>query len=132
MNMRRKIILGCILGGVVVVLAQIAIVIRDATHLQKWSRVQSSMEQLSWYVEGYAVEKGQYPPSMAVKTLLCSLKDGDKLLRSDATLSCDPWGTAYKYQWLTNRFTIVSAGPDTVFGTPDDIVKEFEPKAVRR
>lgn len=34
----------------------------------------------------------------------------------------DPWGTPYKVENDKTHFRVSSAGPDRVFGTPDDIV----------
>lgn len=40
----------------------------------------------------------------------------------DRDLSKDPWGTPYRLKYLgTDRFLVVSAGPDKIFQTNDDI-----------
>jgi hypothetical protein len=36
----------------------------------------------------------------------------------------DSWGTRYRLEVFSSRFRAISAGPDSAFGTDDDLVRE--------
>ncbi len=74
------------------------------------------MESLSRQVISFASEGGGLPESL------------EALRRFHPTAAAlpDPWGTKIRYERLSDSsFRLRSAGPDRVFDTSDDIVKDF-------
>jgi len=65
-------------------------------------------------------EKKSTPPS-DLKVIIESKGDEDAYLEGGEGALTDPWDTEYKIEVKGKKFVIISAGPDTQFGTDDDI-----------
>ena len=76
-----------------------------------------NMEQLGRIILSYVGGEGQAPADLA------GLKRSQPGVASGAI---DAWGRTLKYERLSDSgFRLTSAGPDGVYGTADDIIKEF-------
>jgi hypothetical protein len=71
-------------------------------------RVQNVEDALSWY----AIERRQ-----------CAPTSEDLVARGfvDPTSLVDPWGTHIAFRCSNESADATSAGPDRIFGTPDDV-----------
>jgi len=89
----------------------------DAYSGAKIDLTKVNMEQLGRIILSRLGGEGQAPADLA------------ELKRSQpgvATGALDAWGRTLKYERLSDSgFRLISAGPDGVIGTADDIVKEF-------
>jgi len=78
---------------------------------------------------------GRYPnPEEGLQVLIQDpqIKNWKGPYIKSASIPLDPWGNQYQYTYpseLTNSeflYDIVSAGPDTTFGTSDDVTNHFD------
>jgi hypothetical protein len=76
-------------------------------------RTHVRLASLQVLLERHRPGAGAFPESLEV--LLPVAADRDALTR-------DGWGTPIRYRALTEDFELTSAGPDTIFGTGDDVV----------
>lgn len=82
----------------------------------------ASIANVCTAVDMYEVDMGQYPSSL--QDLISNPQRGDNwngpYLKGD--VPADPWGTAFNFRTEGDtRYKVISAGPDTQFGTEDDI-----------
>lgn len=78
---------------------------------QEMSQIVDDLETRQGTGDGLPVQRGAF----------------EEWLRSryrDERFHTDPWGTPYGLQAQGRQFQVVSAGPDQVFGTDDDIFRE--------
>jgi hypothetical protein len=77
---------------------------------------ETNMESLKKEILGYIVSNGAAPEKLEDIRLPGALTTG----------KWDGWGKAMRYDKLTDEdFRLTSAGQDGVFGTADDIVKQY-------
>ena len=81
-------------------------------------------------MDDFAADCGSLPDPEKGLTELVSCPevpawDGPYLVPSRVPL--DPWRTPYRYQAVAGRPVLLSAGPDTAFGTADDIRDQSDP-----
>ena len=65
-------------------------------------------------------QKKSTPPS-DLKVLVDASGDEEPALDGGEGALVDPWDTDFKIEVKGKRFVVISAGPDTEFGTEDDI-----------
>ena len=70
----------------------------------------------SWQIR----HKKSTPPS-DLTVLIKEDGDEEPILDGGEGALVDPWDTDYKLETKGKRFVVISAGPDTQFGTDDDI-----------
>ena len=70
-------------------------------------------------VINYYMQSKRYPSDL--NALITASGDDEPILDGGEGALEDPWGTEYKYERNGKKVVIISAGPDTSFGTEDDI-----------
>jgi hypothetical protein len=77
---------------------------------------ETNMKSLERLINLYAVEHGDFPARLDDLTGMGPMTTGKK----------DAWSMEIKYERISDlTFRLTSSGPDTRFGTEDDIVMEF-------
>ena len=67
----------------------------------------------------YYVEKRKYPKSL--KDLIVAENGAVPYLEGGESVLIDPWGNKYELRMVKRKVSVLSAGPDGLFGTDDDI-----------
>ena len=67
----------------------------------------------------YYVEKSKYPKSL--KDLIVAENGAVPYLDGGESVLIDPWGNKYELRMVKRKVSVLSAGPDGLFGTDDDI-----------
>ncbi len=80
---------------------------------------QASVRSIDDAVVTYKIKHKKLPNS--VRDLIDDSGDKEPILKGGEGAIQDPWGTEYKLEKKGAKYYIVSAGPDTQFGTEDDI-----------
>lgn len=71
-------------------------------------------QELGLAIELFVIEeRGSLPETLTVLA--------PKYMKS---MRRDPWGGDYRYQHSGTTYLVWSAGPDQLYGTPDDVVKQ--------
>jgi general secretion pathway protein G len=103
-----------------------------------WACTETQIQTLVRIVNYFKQDMGRYPTKEEGLTVLVNdpgLEGWDGPYLNARRLPRDPWGIDFRYQALpSDGFEIVSAGPDRVFGSKDDIKLQFpgEEKEMRR
>lgn len=79
----------------------------------------SSVDSLCQAVNSYYIKNKKLPTKL--EQLVEGTDDNPPILDGGEAVLLDPWDQEYKYEIKGKRFVISSAGPDTEFGTEDDI-----------
>ena len=88
---------------------------------------QCDLKTLSGALGMYETDNGTYPTTEQGLRALLVRPAGQELPRwrgpyiDQADLPRDPWGHDYVYQRVESGFEVLSAGPDGIVGTEDDI-----------
>jgi general secretion pathway protein G len=86
-------------------------------------KTRSEIACLQAGLELFRYDCGRYPtPEEGLSILVTSNNiPGWRLHYLPRPVSCDFWGTPYRYRLVDGKPSIVSAGKDKMFGTADDI-----------
>jgi hypothetical protein len=85
------------------------------------SATRARMSGLGLAIDIYEVAIGKYPPALSSLLKTDGSPNWKGPYLEDENLLVDAWGTPFAYQVKDSDYTIVSAGPDRIAGTPDDI-----------
>lgn len=87
----------------------------DETKIMK---VQSDVRVFKAAISHYYIVNRKYPKTLEDLTVG---EKGTALLDGGETVLADPWGNKYEIKVQKRKVSVVSAGPDGLFGTEDDI-----------
>lgn len=79
----------------------------------------SDVQTLKTAVFLYYTEKRKYPKSL--KDLIVAENGAEPYLEGGESVLIDPWGNKYELRMVKRKVSVLSAGPDGLFGTDDDI-----------
>jgi len=89
----------------------------------------TAVDNIKGAVTTWMLNKKKATPPSDLKVLVETTGDEEPALDGGEGALVDPWDTDYKIEVKGKRFVIVSAGPDTSFGTEDDIRSDKIEKA---
>ena len=81
-------------------------------------------EKIAVALDIYEMDVGNYPSTQEGLNVLLKQPTNAPTWKGPYihTKILDPWSNAYHYQLIsTYKYTLISSGPDGIFGTPDDI-----------
>ena len=81
----------------------------------------TAVDNIRGAVTNYMIDKKKSTPPSDLKVLIDASGDEDPYIEGGEGALVDPWDSDYKIETKGKRFAIISAGPDTQFGTEDDI-----------
>ncbi len=81
----------------------------------------TAVDNIKGAVTTYMLNKKKSTPPSDLKVLVDASGDDEPALDGGEGALMDPWDTEYKIEVKGKRFVVISAGPDTEFGTEDDI-----------
>lgn len=81
---------------------------------------QASVRSIDDAVVTYKLKHNGRLPN-TIRDLIDDSGDKEPILKGGEGAIQDPWGTEYKLEKKGTKYYVVSAGPDTQFGTEDDI-----------
>lgn len=101
---------------------------------KKVSLAESQLRGLATAIDAYEVDNDHFPTNLTV--LGGRPPFGVPYTKARDSL-VDPWGTPYSYAVHSNRYDLISAGPDGRLGTADDVMLRKEtpnqqPEGIRR
>lgn len=67
----------------------------------------------------YYTDKRKYPKSL--KDLIVAENGAVSYIDGGESVLIDPWGNKYELRMVKRKVSVLSAGPDGLFGTDDDI-----------
>ena len=70
-------------------------------------------------VMNYYLQHKKYPADL--NALITATGDDEPVLEGGEGALEDPWGTEFKLEKNGKKIAVISAGPDTEFGTDDDV-----------
>ena len=95
----------------------------------KYASARTKLSLMGKAIEIYALEhRGKLPDSL---NDLIESDDQDRPPLLNQKDLVDPWGEPIGYVFEGRNYVIMSAGPDKIMGTDDDVVKGFRPLAER-
>ena len=80
---------------------------------------QESVNNIHGAVMNYYLQNKKYPTDL--RDLVKENSDGVAILEGGEGVLEDPFGTEYKMEKKGKKIVVISAGPDTEFGTDDDL-----------
>lgn len=96
----------------------------------KGTAAKASVDNIANAVTQYYLSNKKYPNSLT--DLIQERDDDEPILKGGEGALEDPWGTEYKYEKKgARKFVVVSAGPDTEFGTEDDVRSDTTKKSTK-
>ena len=81
----------------------------------------TAVDNIKGAVTTWMLTKKKSTPPSDLKVLVDASGDEEPALDGGEGALVDPWNSDYKIEVKGKRFVIISAGPDTEFGTEDDI-----------
>ena len=81
----------------------------------------TAVDNIKGAVTTWMLNKKKATPPSDLKVLIEASGDEEPALDGGEGALVDPWDNDYKIEVKGKRFVIISAGPDTEFGTEDDI-----------
>jgi type II secretion system protein G len=94
----------------------------------KGTAAKASVDNISNAVTQYYLSNKKYPSTL--RDLIQERGDDEAILKGGEGALEDPWGTEYKYEKKgARKFVVISAGPDTEFGTDDDVRSDTTKKS---
>ena len=81
----------------------------------------TAVDNIKGAVTTWMLTKKKSTPPSDLKVLVDSSGDEEPALDGGEGALVDPWDTDFKIEIKGKKFVIISAGPDTEFGTEDDI-----------
>ena len=81
----------------------------------------TAVDNIKGAVTTWMLTKKKAPPPSDLKVLIEENGDEEPALDGGEGALVDPWDTDFKIEVKGKKFVIISAGPDTEFGTEDDI-----------
>jgi len=81
----------------------------------------TAVDNIKGAVTTYMLNKKKATPPSDLKVLVDASGDEEPALDGGEGALMDPWDTEFKIEVKGKKFVIISAGPDTEFGTEDDI-----------
>ena len=86
----------------------------------KQTAAKESVDNISNAITSYYLQNKKYPNDL--RDLIKDNGEDEPILKGGEGALEDPWGTDYKLEKKgSRRFVVISAGPDTEFGSDDDI-----------
>lgn len=92
-------------------------------HIEKTRKTaaKTGVDTIKGAITNYMIDKKKSTPPSDLKVLIDASGDDEPFLDGGEGALVDPWDTEYKLEVKGKRFVVISAGPDTEFGTEDDI-----------
>ena len=92
-------------------------------HIEKTRKTaaKTGVDTIKGAITNYMIDKKKSTPPSDLKVLIEADGDEEPFLDGGEGALVDPWDTDYKLEVKGKRFVVISAGPDTEFGTEDDI-----------
>ena len=81
----------------------------------------TAVDNIKGAVTTWMLTKKKSTPPSDLKVLVDSSGDEEPALDGGEGALVDPWDTEFKIEVKGKKFVIISAGPDTEFGTEDDV-----------
>ena len=81
----------------------------------------TAVDNIKGAVTTWMLTKKKSTPPSDLKVLVDATGDEEPALDGGEGALVDPWDTDFKIEVKGKKFVIISAGPDTEFGTEDDI-----------
>ena len=81
----------------------------------------TAVDNIKGAVTTWMLSKKKSTPPSDLKVLVDSTGDEEPALDGGEGALVDPWDTEFKIEVKGKKFVIISAGPDTEFGTEDDV-----------
>ena len=81
----------------------------------------TAVDNIKGAVTTWMLSKKKSQPPSDLKVLVEASGDEEPALDGGEGALVDPWDTDFKIEVKGKKFVIISAGPDTEFGTDDDI-----------
>lgn len=81
----------------------------------------TAVDNIKGAVTTWMLNKKKATPPSDLKVLIEASGDEEPALDGGEGALVDPWDTEFKIEVKGKKFVIISAGPDTEFGTEDDI-----------
>ena len=81
----------------------------------------TAVDNIKGAVTTWMLSKKKSTPPSDLKVLVNADGDDEPALDGGEGALVDPWDTDFKIEVKGKKFVIISAGPDTEFGTEDDI-----------
>ena len=92
-------------------------------HIEKTRKTaaKTGVDTIKGAITNYMIDKKKSTPPSDLKVLIDASGDDEPFLDGGEGALVDPWDTEYKLEVKGKKFVVISAGPDTQFGTEDDI-----------
>lgn len=92
-------------------------------HIEKTrvTAAKTGVDTIKGAITSYMIGKKKSTPPNDLKVLIDDNGDEEAFLEGGEGALVDPWDTEYKLEVKGKKFVVISAGPDTQFGTEDDI-----------
>ncbi len=92
-------------------------------HIEKTRKTaaKTGVDTIKGAITQYMIDKKKSKPPTDLTVLVKPDGDEEPFLDGGEGALVDPWDTEYKLETKGKRFVVISAGPDTQFGTEDDI-----------
>ena len=92
-------------------------------HIEKTRKTaaKTGVDTIKGAITNYMIDKKKSTPPSDLKVLIDASGDDEAFLDGGEGALVDPWDTEYKLEVKGKKFVVISAGPDTQFGTEDDI-----------
>ena len=81
----------------------------------------TAVDNIKGAVTTWMLSKKKSTPPSDLKVLVDATGDEEPALDGGEGALVDPWDTEFKIEVKGKKFVIISAGPDTEFGTEDDV-----------
>ena len=81
----------------------------------------TAVDNIKGAVTTWMLTKKKSTPPSDLKVLVDASGDEEPALDGGEGALVDPWDTEFKIEVKGKKFVIISAGPDTEFGTEDDV-----------
>ena len=81
----------------------------------------TAVDNIKSAITTWMIKNKKSTPPSSLEVLIKEDGDEEPILDGGEGALVDPWDTEYKLEGKGKRFVVISAGPDTQFGTDDDI-----------
>ena len=81
----------------------------------------TAVDNIKSAITSWMIKNKKSTPPTDLNVLVKDDGDEEPILDGGEGALVDPWDTDYKLETKGKRFVVISAGPDTQFGTEDDI-----------
>ena len=92
-------------------------------HIENTRKIaaKTGVDTIKGAITNYMIQKKKSTPPTDLKVLIDASGDEEPFLEGGEGALVDPWDTDYKVEVKGKKCVVISAGPDTQFGTEDDI-----------